>query len=89
MTIQLQLPDATLAALLTHAQAQGRPAEELAAEALSALFAAPQDTERQQRERQDAAAGIEAGLADFAAGRWVALEDLEAERPLLPAEQAA
>jgi len=83
MTIQLQLPDATLAAL-THAQAQGHSAEELAAEALAALFASPQE-----RELHDAVAGIQAGLADFAAGRWVALEDLEAERLLLPAEQAA
>lgn len=33
----------------------------------------------EERELQEAAAGIRAGLEDFAAGRWTALEELEAE----------
>jgi predicted transcriptional regulator len=33
----------------------------------------------EEQERQDTANGIRAGMEDFAAGRWVSLEDMEAE----------
>ncbi len=33
----------------------------------------------EERELQAAAQGVQAGMEDFAAGRWVGLEDLEAE----------
>lgn len=89
MTIQLHLPDETVAALITRAQAQGRPADELAAEALSALFddapdaldrEAPEDLDREAPDR------LRRGFADLDAGRTLSLQD--ARRALDAAFQA-
>lgn len=43
---------------------------------------------QEDKELQDAASGIQTGMADFAGGRWIALEDMEAERARAPTEQA-
>ncbi len=73
MTIQIHLPDETLAALITQAQAQGRPAEELAADALSALFAG--GAQSPDSLDDDALARLRQGFADLDAGRTLSLAD--------------
>lgn len=73
MTIQLHLPDETVAVLIMRAQAQGRLAEELAAEALSALFTdVPAEDEATG---SDALDRLRQGFADLDAGRTLSIQD--------------
>ncbi len=53
MTIVIDLPEDTLAALRADAGAQGRPAEQVAAEHLAALYADEDDEEKAVEEALD------------------------------------
>ena len=59
MTIQIELPETTLAALKADAKAQGRTAEELAAEHLAAFYVDQDDEE----------AAVEEALGELEAGK--------------------
>ena len=59
MTLTINLPDTALAALLADAQAQGRPAENVAAEHLTVLYSAEDTVEEALAE---AFVELEAGL---------------------------
>ena len=61
MTITIELPQDTLTALQADAGAQGRPAEQVAAELLAALYAEPDD--------EDAAVGEALRELDAGQGR--------------------
>lgn len=78
MTITIELPDETVAALITQARTQGRPAAELAAEAVAERFG----TNRQGEEfplDDDAVGSIQRGFADLDAGRTLSLEEARAD----------
>jgi len=78
MIITIELPDETVAALISRAQAQGRPAAELAAEAVAERFA----TDAEDAEfplDADAVESIGRGFADMDAGRTLSLEEARAD----------
>ena len=62
MTLTITLPADVLARLQADAQAQGRPAEEIAAEQLAALYYAPQDD--LETAVNEALAQVEAGQGE-------------------------
>jgi len=72
MTITLDLPEDTLAALRAEAQARGRSAEDVAAEHLTDWYAEEDDIDA------DTIAAIEQGFADLEAGRSFSLAEVRA-----------
>ncbi len=72
MTITIDLPDDTVSTLLAWARTEGRPAAELAAEAVAERFGT--DAEEFPL-NADAIESIRRGFADIDAGRTVSLEE--------------
>ena len=73
MTITLDLRPETLAALRADAEAQGRSAEEVAAEHLAALYG-----DGEEAPDEETLAAIGRGFADLDAGRSLSLEEVRA-----------
>lgn len=74
MTITINLPEEAAAELRASAQAQGRPAAEIAAEVVVERFGADHDAEKFLLD--DAALEkLRRGFADIDAGRTISLED--------------
>jgi len=78
MTITIELPDETVAALITQARERGRPAAELAAEAVAERFGTNREGEEFPLDAE-ALESIQRGFADLDAGRTLSLEEARAD----------
>lgn len=78
MTINIELPDETVATLIGQAQEQGRPAAQLAAEAVMERFGTNTSPDEFPLDA-DTIESIRRGFADVNAGRTVSLEEARAE----------
>ncbi len=78
MTITIDLPEETVANLRERAQAQGRPAADLAAEVVTERYGADYDPEEFPLDA-DAVEKIQRGLAEVKAGQTLSLEEARAD----------
>lgn len=76
MTITIELPDATVAALIDQARTEGRHASELAVEAVTERFGGVSEYAPLEA---DAVEGLRRGFADLDAGRTLPLETAREE----------